>query len=325
MELWDAYDEHLNKIEGITLIREEKDQIPENVYHLVCDIIVKHVDGTYLLMQRDFQKHYGGMWEATAGGSALQGESPITCAIRELREETGIVSDNLVEVGRVVDKETHAIYVEYLCVTDWNKEDIRLQTGETVDFKWVSREELVSMTKENLVTERMQEFITELQRGDMTVPCDDGLINIRVGAIIMKDGKFLMAGNKKQPEYLYSVGGRIKFGETAEEAVVREVFEETGIRLEIDRLGFVHENYFYGDISTNLNKLIYEVAFYFYMKVPDNFSPISTSFTEDGGEEFLRWVSAEDEIIIYPEFFKTELKHPIEYVKHFVCDERKKR
>ena len=36
-----------------------------------------------------------------------------------------------------------------------------------------------------------------------------------------------------------SVGGRIKFGETAEEAVVREVFEETGRKMEIDRLGFI--------------------------------------------------------------------------------------
>ena len=27
---------------------------------------------------------------------------------------------------------------------------------------------------------------------DMTVSCDNGLINIRVGAIIMKDGKILM-------------------------------------------------------------------------------------------------------------------------------------
>ena len=82
---------------------------------------------------------------------------------------------------------------------------------------------------------------------DMSVPCDDGMINIRVGAIIMKDGKILMVGNKMHPEYIYSVGGRIKFGETAEEAVVREVFEETGVHMEVDRLGFVHENYFIGD------------------------------------------------------------------------------
>ena len=91
MEVWDAYDAHLNKIDNMTLVRGEK--IPDGVYHLVCDVLVKHVDGTYLLMQRDFIKHYGGMWEATAGGSALRGETPFECAKRELREETGIVAD----------------------------------------------------------------------------------------------------------------------------------------------------------------------------------------------------------------------------------------
>lgn len=125
---------------------------------------------------------------------------------------------------------------------------------------------------------------------DMCVTCDDGILNIRVGAIIMKDSKILMVGNERS-NYLYSVGGRIKFGETAEEAVVREVYEETGVKMEIDRLGFVHENYFYGDAPTNLGKLIYEISFFFYMKVPDDFAPISNSFTEDYSKEFLKWVS----------------------------------
>ena len=66
MELWDAYDEKLNKIEGLTLVRGG--EVPDGVFHLVCEIIVRHTDGTYLLMQRDPQKHLGGMWEATAGG-----------------------------------------------------------------------------------------------------------------------------------------------------------------------------------------------------------------------------------------------------------------
>lgn len=156
---------------------------------------------------------------------------------------------------------------------------------------------------------------------DMCVPCDDGILNIRVGAIIMKDGKLLMAGNERS-DYLYSVGGRIQFGETAKEAVVREVFEETGVRMEVDRLGFVHENYFYGDAATNLGKLIYEVSFYFYMKVPCGFAPVSESFTEDNSREFLRWVSPDEDIRMYPVFFKTELKDPADTVKHFVTDER---
>lgn len=158
---------------------------------------------------------------------------------------------------------------------------------------------------------------------DITVPCANGLINIRVGAIIMKDGKILMAGNKARPEYLYSVGGRVQFGETAEQAVIREVFEETGVTMEIDRLGFLHENYFYGDAETNLSKLIYEISFYFYMKVPEDFEPVCESFTEDGHEEFLTWISPDSPIKYYPEFFRDELSHPEAGVKYFLTDERK--
>lgn len=156
---------------------------------------------------------------------------------------------------------------------------------------------------------------------DMCVTCDDDILNIRVGAIIMKAGKILMAGNERS-NYLYSVGGRIKFGETAKEAVVREVYEETGVKLEVEHLGFVHENYFYGDAPTNFGKLIYEISFFFYMKVPSDFAPVSDSFTEDNCKEFLRWVAPDDEIKMYPTFFRTELKAPVDTVKHFVTDER---
>ena len=155
---------------------------------------------------------------------------------------------------------------------------------------------------------------------DMCVVCDDGILNIRAGAIIMKNGKLLMVGNDRN--YLYSVGGRLKFGETAAEAVVREVFEETGVKMEIDRLGFVHENYFYGDAPSNQNKLIYEISFFFYMKVPDTFAPVSDSFTEGNSKERLVWVALDEDIQIYPEFFKTELKNSSDTVKYFTTDER---
>ena len=155
---------------------------------------------------------------------------------------------------------------------------------------------------------------------DMCIVCGDGILNIRAGAIIMKDGKLLMVGNDRN--YLYSVGGRLKFGETAAEAVVREVFEETGVKMEIDRLGFVHENYFYGDAPSNQNKLIYEISFFFYMKVPDTFAPVSDSFVEGNSKERLVWVALDEDIQIYPEFFKTELKNSSDTVKYFTTDGR---
>lgn len=134
VEIWDAYDKEFNRIENVKLIRGEV--IPTGMYHLVCDIIVKHVDGTYLLMQRDYEKHCGGMWELTAGGSALEGENPLECAVRELKEETGIVSCDLQELGRLVHDGHRSLYVEYLCITDWDKNAVSLQKGETIDYKW---------------------------------------------------------------------------------------------------------------------------------------------------------------------------------------------
>lgn len=157
---------------------------------------------------------------------------------------------------------------------------------------------------------------------DCTVAIDNGFINLRVGAIIMKDKKFLMVGNQKD-DYLYSVGGRIKFGESAEEAIGREVFEETGVKLQVDRLGFIHENFFYGDYGKKDEKLIYEISYYFYMKTPDDFEPKCESFTDDESKERLVWVDEKSDITYYPTFFREELKNPTDSVKHILTDERK--
>lgn len=158
MELWDAYDENFNKLDLPPLIRGN--EIPDGVYHLVCDILVQHMDGDYLVMQRDYHKHFGGMWEATAGGSALQGEQEIACANRELNEETGIIADDLKPLGIVIQKSNHSIYCEFLCITNMKKDAVRLQTGETINYKWVLKKQLLSMTKEELVTTRILKFIS---------------------------------------------------------------------------------------------------------------------------------------------------------------------
>lgn len=157
VEIWDAYDKEFNRIENVKLIRGEV--IPTGMYHLVCDIIVKHVDGTYLLMQRDYEKHCGGMWELTAGGSALEGENPLECAVRELKEETGIVSCDLQELGRLVHDGHRSLYVEYLCITDWDKNAVSLQKGETIDYKWVDKNVLLEMGEYDLASIRTLEIV----------------------------------------------------------------------------------------------------------------------------------------------------------------------
>ena len=158
-ELWDAYDKNFNKMENMTLIRCES--IPNGVYHLVSEIIVKHTDGSYLLMQRDFGKHHGGKWELTAGGSALKGENELEAAVRELKEETGLRGE-MKEIGRAVRHDHHSFYVVYLCEADFKKDSIVLQEGETIGYKWVDKETLFKLDGNELTSSRTSEIVKKL-------------------------------------------------------------------------------------------------------------------------------------------------------------------
>ena len=139
-EIWDGYLID-GSLAGRDLVRGEA--IPEGLYHMVCEIIVRHVDGDYLLMQRDVSKpNYGGYYEVTAGGAVLKGENKLEGALRELREETGIVANELEEIGQNTSRET--IYFDFLCITDCDKGSITLQEGETMNYKWLSEKEFIS-------------------------------------------------------------------------------------------------------------------------------------------------------------------------------------
>ena len=113
-------------------------------------------------------------------------------------------------------------------------------------------------------------------------------------------------------------GGHVETGESFCASVIREVYEETGVKMEIDRLGFVHECFFPGDTDFKKGNIVHEISFFFYMKVPEDFEPVCYSFTEDGNPEYLKWITTDEPQTFYPEFFRTELKNPSLNVKHFV-------
>jgi mutator protein MutT len=72
---------------------------------------------------------------------------------------------------------------------------------------------------------------------------------VGVGAVVVSDSKVLLVKRGHEPaKGLWSIpGGLIELGETAEAAVRREVKEETGVDVEVERLLDVVDNIVYDD------------------------------------------------------------------------------
>ena len=145
----------------------------------------------------------------------------------------------------------------------------------------------------------------------------------RVGAIIVEDGCVLLAGNEKE-EYLYSVGGGVHMGETARDAVIREVCEETGVRYDTDRLAVIHENFWNGDGAYDKGLRCHEISLYFLMKPRGTQELNSDSYTHFNDKESMVWIPI-DELNshrFYPTFLKDYLDTKHDAVEHIITDER---
>ena len=144
----------------------------------------------------------------------------------------------------------------------------------------------------------------------------------RAGAIIIENGCVLFAGNENE-NYLYSIGGGVHMGETAEEAVVREVFEETGIHYEIERLVVIHENFFSENSGTLKGLDCHEISLYFLMK-PRRTQELNSNSTTNGVKEEMHWIPIEDldKYRAFPSFLKDYLSKEHSGIEHIITDER---
>ena len=105
-EIWDLYNEK-RELTGRDQIRGE--EIPQGYYHLVVHVWIRNSNGKYLISQRSADRPMNPLkWECV-GGSVLKGEDSLSGALRETREEVGLLlspeSGKLIDsvVGRVVN------------------------------------------------------------------------------------------------------------------------------------------------------------------------------------------------------------------------------
>ena len=165
----------------------------------------------------------------------------------------------------------------------------------------------------------------EMMNNDVCFQTEDNRrFRLRAAAIIIEDGCVLFATNEVE-KYYYSIGGAIELGETAEQAVLREVYEETGVHYEIDRLAFVEENFFKREDGAMKGLDCHEISFFFLMKPRGTKEINSHSMTLNGTvEEKMCWLPIEKlgEVEAYPMFLRDKLKNMKPYPEHIVTLKR---
>jgi len=143
---------------------------------------------------------------------------------------------------------------------------------------------------------------------DITFKTESGVFNCRACALILSGGKILAMRDGRSP-YYYLPGGRVHVGETAEEAVIREVREELGVEAKIERALWLNQAFFTEDVSGDR---YHELCVYFLMDISGtDLLSRGESFTgaETGRIHRFEWLAFErlkDEYF-YPRFLQEDI------------------
>jgi 8-oxo-dGTP pyrophosphatase MutT (NUDIX family) len=117
------------------------------------------------------------------------------------------------------------------------------------------------------------------------VPKEKLVFRPSVYAIIVHDGRIALLTNQSSGKY-FPPGGGIEIGETLEDALRREVREETGLEIEIKRFAFFREGFFYYD---PLDNAFHTFSFFFVCK-PKTLDLVGDDQVNDLEAEKPRWI-----------------------------------
>lgn len=142
MELFDLYDVNRNKLGG-TWEREQR--APKGCYRLVAHIIVFNKKGEMLVQLRAKDKHlFPDVWDLSAGGSIIAGETSSQGAKRELFEELGIKYDIENMQPNFSISFTDGFNDFYLIDYDTDASKLHVQKEEVQRAEWMSKEEVLN-------------------------------------------------------------------------------------------------------------------------------------------------------------------------------------
>ena len=154
-----------------------------------------------------------------------------------------------------------------------------------------------------------------MENNDISLTYEGGRFTLRAVALIMDQGKLLAVRDQVHDSY-YTVGGRIRTGESSAQAAEREAFEETGRRFTAERLAFVQERFYDYNGSAH-----HEISFHYIME--GDVTGIESGVHTDQSSETLHWLPIEQlsHAKLVPQFLKSALRQLPEGVVHIVSRE----
>ena len=142
-ELWDLYSRDREKTGKI---HRRGDSLKEGEYHLVVHICIFNSKNELLIQQRQpFKEGWPNMWDVTAAGSALQGETSQQAAEREVAEEIGLKIDLSNNRPNFTINFARGFDDYYLLEQEVDLASLHLQEEEVQAVRWVSKDEVLAM------------------------------------------------------------------------------------------------------------------------------------------------------------------------------------
>ena len=136
----------------------------------------------------------------------------------------------------------------------------------------------------------------------------DRTFSYRACAVIINNDRILAMRDEKNP-YFYLPGGRVKFYETAEHAILRELKEELCIEASIIRPLWLNQSFFTHDVN---HETRHELCLYFLVDVTET-DLLNRGYIFrhiEGTHHFIfEWIdfSRVQSEYLYPKFIKNEL------------------
>lgn len=149
------------------------------------------------------------------------------------------------------------------------------------------------------------------------------LFSFRVAGLILHEGHVLVQQIPGE-DYWAMPGGRAEIGETSEQTIVREMQEELGCRVRVERLLWSVENFF-GDADYRYH----ELGFYYLLTLEDDFPfhPEEIVHTVIDGPTAVqfRWLPATrddfEQHRVFPLFLRDGVENLPQQHRHMIADE----